>query len=188
MTSENIIHNELVGTVAETVHEAASGPHEPFYLEAEFWVAVAVVLVVAGLAKPVGKIINGLLHKRIKGIADRIDEAAQIRADAQRLLADYERKFGNVENEAYQIIEKSKREIEFIRKEKLDKLERELKLKEKEAVNRIERASSKAVEEVAVMSSDMAVEAVKEALRRRITDKVKDKLIEQSIAELEKVG
>ena len=185
MTSENTTHNGLVGTVEQAAPEALVH-EEPFYMEAEFWVAVAFVLVIALLSKPVGKIINGLLHKRIKGIADRIDEAVQIKSDAQRLLAEYERKFGNAENEAYQIIEKSKREIEFIKKEKIDKLERELQLKEKEAVNRIERASHKAVEEITAMSSDLAVEAVKEALRRKLNEKAKDRLIEQSIAELEK--
>ena len=192
MTEGQDIQDGLEGAHHETLREEmieSVGGHEgPFYVHAEFWLAMEFILVVALLFMPVSKLIKRMMGKRIQGIADRIDEVSQLKTDAQKLLAEYERKFGNAETEAYQILEKAKREIDMIKTEKLGKLERNLKQREKEAVIRIERASSKAVAEVVALSSDLAIETVKDAIGKKMSDETKDRLIEQSIANLDKTG
>ena len=182
--------NEIVEVVEVVAEDIVHGGHEhegPFYIHADFWVAVSFVLVVLLLIRPVKRIVSGMMDKQIKGIADRIDEVVQLKGDAQRLLVEYERKFGNIENEIYQILERSKREIDMIKREKLGKLERNLHQREKDAENRIERASCKAIDEVKALSSDLAIETVKSAIRNKLSEKTKDQLIEQSIANLDKV-
>jgi F-type H+-transporting ATPase subunit b len=176
---------EAVGAIAEEPH----GHHdEPFYMGAEFWVAVSVVLVIVLLFKPVGKIMGAMMRKRIDGIVSRIDEVDQLKLDAEKLLAEYEKKFAGATKEADEILEKSKREMAIIKKDSMEKLERELKNKEKDAASRIERASRKAVSEIATLSSELAIETVKMAVKKKLDSKAQDKLIEASIARTRATG
>ena len=71
---------------------AAAELGEPFYAAPEFWVALALFILIAAVAKPVWPLITGMLDQRIDAIRDRLDEAARLREEAQELLASYKRK------------------------------------------------------------------------------------------------
>lgn len=85
--------SSVAGVLENTAQELGAHGAEPFYLHAEFWVAVAFVIAVGGLVKLAGKVVLRMLRKRGADIADRIQEAVSLKEDAQKLLADYERKF-----------------------------------------------------------------------------------------------
>ena len=106
MTTENIRQKRLLtqhkmpswkrlkmfSNIIETTTVELDGHHEAFYQGAEFWVAMAFVLVVAALARPIGKTVVALLKKRIACIISRLEEASTLQEDAQKLLAEYEKK------------------------------------------------------------------------------------------------
>lgn len=161
--------------------------HEAFYEHPTFWVAVSFVLAVVFLAKPVGKILHGLLVKRIDDITRRIHDAAALRDDAQNLLVEYEKKFLNAEKEAKAILKKSQKEIEFIKQEKLEKLEREMKIKQDEAANRILSAQNEALRDIADLTAEMTIRAVKTAAADKLNGKAQDKMIDASISLLSKI-
>lgn len=82
---------ENVANIIDNTAAELDGHHEVFYQSAEFWVAMAFVLVVAALARPIGRTVIALLKKRIARIIARIREASALQEDAQKLLADYEK-------------------------------------------------------------------------------------------------
>ena len=92
--TQNAVLNaaETVADVIETTAQEIGGHEEVFYQSAEFWVAMSFVLVVVGLARPIGKVLHSLLQKRGENIAERISSAATMKEDAQKLLAQYEKK------------------------------------------------------------------------------------------------
>lgn len=171
----------VANVIENTAHEI-SGHGEVFYQSAEFWVAVSFVLVVVALGRPVGKIIYSLLKKRGENIADRIREAAKLKEDAQKLLAQYEKKYRQAEQEAQEILSRSEKEINFIKKENMAKLESDMALKEKEAKQRIASAQDEAMQEITKLTAELTIKAVKDALSRNLDDKAQDRLIDESIA------
>ena len=97
--------------ILESIEHAPAPNHheEAFYLTAEFWVAIAFILVVILLFKPITNILGSMLTKRIETVVNNINEANKLKEDAQLLLAEYETKFQNADNEAKEILTKSKK-------------------------------------------------------------------------------
>lgn len=84
------------GTEAHAGASGAAVPHaEPaaLGLDATMWVALA-MLVVIGLAiwKKIPAAVGAMLDKRIGEIRKQLDEATQLRAEAEALKAEYEKK------------------------------------------------------------------------------------------------
>jgi F-type H+-transporting ATPase subunit b len=180
----NAVSN-VAAAVDNTVQELSSHSQEPFYLEAEFWVGAAFVLVVLLLMRPVGKALLGMLHGRADAIRNRIDEAVTLKEEAQKLLADYERKFRGVEKEVSTILTKSEREIESVKKENLANLEHEMAQKEQEAKARLKVAEDAALREIAAKTSDLTMQAVRQVLDDSLDERALSQLIDKSIANLE---
>ncbi len=177
-----------VGSVADAIESTAaemSGHDEIFYLSAEFWVAVSFVVAVVALARPVGKILYRMLQKRGEDIAKRIQDAADLKEDAQKLLAEYEKKYRQAEQEAQEILVRSEREINLIKRDSLAKLESDMAAREKEAKLRVAGAQEDAVREITAKTAERAIAAVKKVLAESLDAKDLDKLIDESI---EKVG
>jgi F-type H+-transporting ATPase subunit b len=171
-----------VSGIIENTAEQLHGHEEIFYQSAEFWVGVAFVLVVLLLAGPVGRLVRSMLNKRIDNITKRIHDAAELRDEAQQLLADYEKKFLNADKEAQAILNKSQKEIEYFKKENLAKLEEEMKIKEKEAEDRITASKEKAAREISDLTSELTIKTVKAAIVKNLDAKTQNKLIDDSIS------
>lgn len=163
----------------------SSLPSEPFYTEVEFWLAVAFVLAISALAKPLYNIIKNSLQNRIQRVVDDINEATELRDDAQKLLADYERKFVNVDNEIAQIIDIADKNLQNIKKAELSKLENNLRTKKAEAERRMAENIEKARYEVNLSASKISVEIAKKAINNYIEKADKSALIDEAIVELD---
>lgn len=178
---------DSVAQVVESVEHQISGHGGAFYENPEFWVAMAFVLVVLALSRPIARLLGELLNRRIEAIADRITEAQKLNEDAQKLLSEYEKKYLNAEKEARNILRRSEKEIELLKEERLKKLEADMEMRQKEAEQRIEATQEAAVKEIMALTSEAAVRALKEVLARDLTKKEQDRLIEASIAEIAKL-
>lgn len=177
-----------VANVIETTAQGLSGHEaEPFYQSAEFWVAVSFVLVVAALLRPVGRIAYKMLRKRRNLIAKRIEDAANVHADAQKMLAEYERKYRQAKSEANEILNRAEREIALLKKDKLSKLESDMANREREAKARIAATQDEAVQEITAQTAELTIRTVKEVLSRKLDATEQDRLIDNSISLLAKI-
>ncbi len=174
--------DSIAGLIETTAHDIHG--QEAFYEHPTFWVAVSFVLVILVLGRPVGKLVKKMLEKRIENIINRISEAANLKDDAQKLLVEYERKFVNAEIEAGKILQRSQKEIELLKKENLDKLKNDMAIKEKEAENRLTAARNEAMSEIAGLTSELTVKAVRKVISDKLSEKTQNELIEQSIAKI----
>ena len=173
-TAPNV--QEIATNAAQEAHHAL-----PFYLEGEFWVGMAFVFVILALAKPICKVANTMIHKRIDGIKQRISDSEQLLEDAQKLLKDYEKKYRNAKKEAQAILEKSEKQINYIKTEKLSQLEQEIKTKEKDAADRIRSSQEDADKELTALTSELTIKLVKQAVNDNLTPSVQNKMIDESI-------
>lgn len=183
MTQNAVVNvtDTLISDVSLPAHEYAV-----FYENPVFWVGLSFVLVVLFLAKPVGKIAKQMLQNRVDGIIKQINDAANLKDDAQKLLVEYERKFVNADAEANAILQKSAKEIELLKKESLEKLKAEMAIKEKETDERLKAAQSEVMSEIVNMTSDVTIKTLKTVLSEKLNDKMQDELIEKSIKSISK--
>lgn len=178
----------VANAIENTAQELGAHGHEAFYLEAEFWVGAAFVLVVLMLARPVGKAIMGLLRGRGEQIANRIHEAVTLKEDAQKMLAEYERKFRGAEKEAAEMLKRSEHEVDVLKRDTLLKLEADMKKREQDAKMHLALAESSASDEVAAKTAEITIKAVKEILAKEMDETLHKKLIDDAIKELEKAA
>ena len=134
----------------------------------------------------IGKAAAALLEKRIDGIARRINDAQKLKDDAQKLWVEYEKKFLNAPNEAYEILKKSENEMEQLKDERIRRLEEEIKARENDAQNRIATAEQEAVREIRICGSELSIRAVKKILAEKLDETAQDQLIDRSIELLKK--
>ncbi len=169
-----------------TQHEAHH--HEgPFYLSAEFWVAMSFVIVVILLFRPLFNLASTMIKNYIVDIKERIDGDAKVKEHAQHLLAVYEKKYKNADQEAKKLLHDAKKSIENMKQESLHKMQKDMNKKEQVVENRLLANSIKAEKEVKDLIIDTSIKAVKTAIENIMTKQQKAKLVDQSIENITKI-
>ena len=164
-----------------SVAHAASAAGAPFYADTSFWTAMAFVIFFAFFGKKMWVIITGMLDERAERIRTELDEAAKLREEAQDLLAAYQKKQRDAQDEAKAIVEHAREEAKRIATEAEAGLEAGLKRREQLAMDRIAQAETKALDEVRTMAVDVAVEATRTLLAEKVSDAQGDKLVDDAI-------
>lgn len=154
-------------------------------LSAEFWVLVSFVIFVAIVAYlRVPRTIAKTLDDRADKIRQELDDARRLREEAQAVLADYQRKAREAEDEARGIIEQARREAEALEAETEVKLKESLERRTRLAEEKIARAEAQAVSEVRSRAIDVAVSATEAILREKTAGEKGNALIEEGIRKL----
>lgn len=180
--AENVSQVIDAGKAAVQSHLTA----EPFYQEVHFWVGVAFVLAMFVLLKPAYKFIKAALQRRVDRVINDIDEAMKLRDDAQNLLAEYERKFVNVDKEVAAIVTQGTESLRRMQQSETAQMKIELQNKEKEAARRIKSATEKAKGEINLSASRLSVDLAQKAVSQYLQNNDKQKLIDDAIDELDK--
>jgi F-type H+-transporting ATPase subunit b len=156
-----------------------------FIYEAEFWVAVSFFLFV-GLVLYLGahKKLAAALDARAARIAKELSEAQRLRAEAEKVLADYRRKQGEAVEEAQGIIDLASKEAEILAAETRRSMKEHFDRRMKLAEDKIARAEAEALREVRAAAADAAVAAAQIVITQKITPETADKLVKQGIEAL----
>ncbi len=164
---------------------AATGPFISLG-NTDFVVLLAFLLFIALLVylKVPGKI-GEMLDKRADGIKSELDEARALREEAQSLLASYERKQKEVQDQADRIVAHAKTEAAEAAEAAKQDLEQSIKRRIKAAEEQIASAEASAVKDVRDRAIAVAVAAAKEVVAKNMTDESRNKLLDESIAEVE---
>jgi F-type H+-transporting ATPase subunit b len=158
-------------------------------LEAEFWVAAAFVIFVAVLAYfGVHKIILSSIDQRRDRIKADLDEARRLKEEARALLAEYQRKQGEAEQEAAAIVAGAKAEAERMVSEAAAKTEEFVARRTKMAETKIAQAEAQAVSDVRAAAADAAVAAAEKVLAENVKGSIADRLVAKGIEDLGKLN
>ena len=174
---------EKLNTSAQVVEDMIeSSSNVAFYHSEEFWVSVAFVLVVFGLFVPVSKKIISMLQTRINRIKKELQDAEDVKLEAQELYAKYERNLLHIEDEISQIISNQEDIIEETKQIKTKELNSILNQKQKE----VEAKIKSSFEEVHKEIKDRISKNVGKILNKVLvlSAKEKSKLIDKSISNL----
>jgi F-type H+-transporting ATPase subunit b len=154
-------------------------------INAEFWVAVAFIIFVA-LMFYLGLHRNILdsLDQRSARIKAELDEALRLKEEAQKLLAEYQRRHGEAEREAEAIIATARTEAERAAGDAKTKVEELVARRTKMAETKIAQAEAQALAEVRAAAADAAVTAAATILADSTKGKVAEDLIARGIRDI----
>lgn len=175
----------LLALLAAGPAAAASGPF--FSLKnTDFVVLLGLIVFVAILIYfKVPSMIGGMLDKRADGIQSELDEARALRDEAQSLLASYERKQREVQEQADRIVAAAKEEATVAAEQARADLAVSLERRMAAAQEQIENAQSAAIKEVRDQSITVAMAVARDVIAKQMTAAQGNSLIDSAIQEVD---
>ena len=164
---------------------AASGPF--FSLtNTNFVVLIAFLLFIAVLLYlKVPSLLGGMLDKRAATIRAELDEARALREEAQTVLASFERKQKEVQDQADRIVATARQEAAQAAEQAKEDLQKSIARRLAGAEDQIASAQSAAIKDVRDQAITIAVAAAKEVMAKQMTADAANKLIEESIKQVD---
>ena len=155
------------------------------FYEAEFWVAVAFV-VLMGVFAYVGvhRTVLKALDHRAERIKAELDDARRLKDEAAKLLAEYKARHAKAEGEAQEIIASAKAEAERIATEAKAKMEDFVARRTKTAESKIALAEAQALADVRAAAADAAIQAASTILSKSVKGEIADDLLAKGITEV----
>jgi F-type H+-transporting ATPase subunit b len=152
----------------------------------ETWVAIAFIIFVVLAGKPLMRGIGKTLDARAVRIKAELDEARALRDEAQKLLADYQKKQQEAMRDAEAIVRQARGEAERLKTEAAANLDAAFARREKMAMDKIAQAEAQAIADVRNHAIDVAVAAAEQLLKSKTDAQRGERLIDSAIAELER--
>lgn len=164
---------------------ALAAGDKPFFSLAntDFVVTIGFVVFIGILLYfKVPALLGGMLDKRAESIKAELDEAKALREEAQSLLASYERKQKEVQEQAERIVASAKEEATNAAAAAKDEIAASITRRLAAAEEQIASAQSSAVKEVRDQAVAVAVGAAKDVMAKQMDAKSAGALIDESIA------
>ena len=183
------------GTVAVTAEHGGAGPSQHHadpslfgVLDATVWVSIAMAVFIAILLwKKVPSLITRGLDNQIAAIRTRLDEAKQLRAEAEALRDEYARKIAGAEADAASIVahaqDESKTLIADAERSAADLTARRVKMAE----DKIAAAERQAISDIRARAADAASAAAAALIAQRHDAGADKALVDRTIAGLGRV-
>jgi F-type H+-transporting ATPase subunit b len=153
--------------------------------EAEFWVAVAFVILM-GLLGYFGvhrTLLKALDHRKDR-IQKELDDARRLKDEAAKLVEEYRARRASAEREAQDIVASAKADAERIAAEAKAKMEDFVARRTKTAENKIAQAESQAIADVRAAAAEAAVNAASSIMAQSVKGSVADDLIAKGIQDI----
>lgn len=153
--------------------------------DASGWVALAMVAVFALMIwKKVPSAIGKALDKKIATIRQQLDEAAELRAEAESLKAEYEAKSAQAGAEAATMVERARAEAAGIVAQAETDAAALIERRTRMAEDKIAAAERAAVDEVRAKAARAAAAAAETLIRDKLDAGANKAMVDATIAEL----
>lgn len=174
----------LLLTVSAQPALAASGPffstgNTDFVVLLGFLAFIAVIFYFK-----VPAMLGGLLDKRATDIRDEINEAKALREEAQALLASYERKQKEVQEQADRIVASAKKDAALAADQAQEDLKASIARRVAAAQDQLASAEASAIKEVRDTAVNVAIAAANDVIAKQMTAKNATSLIDDAIGEV----
>jgi F-type H+-transporting ATPase subunit b len=152
---------------------------ESFFVAAAFFTVIGAFIYL----KLPNKLMQSLDEKSAQ-IAKELDDAKALRAEAEKVLADYEEQRKQAEAQAEQMIADAKASAESTAAEARAAMQAAMDRRTKQAEEKIARAQENLEKEVRAAITSLAVDAAAHLVATGMTDEMAQKLVDGNIAEL----
>ncbi len=175
----------LLATAAEETAQGGS-PLE-INVGLQVWVVLTFVVMMGLLAKLAFKPIAEALERRGATIKAQLEEAEKSRAEAKRLMEDYQKQLAEARAEAGKIIEESRQLGEKVRKEVVDKANAEASAIVARAQEEIQRQKEKGIQEMKDTVAALSVQIAGRVIEKELNEAAHRQLVENLLKDLSKI-
>ena len=155
--------------------------------DASFWAFVGLLIFIGIIVyMKVPAMVTKAIDARGDKIRHELEEARRLREEAQELLADYQRKRKEAEQEAAEIVDAARREAEHLAAEAKARTEDYVERRTMLAEQKIAQAEADAVNEVRTSAVELAVAAAERLMAGKVTGAKATALFKDSLAEVKK--
>lgn len=156
-----------------------------FLVTPEFWVLVAVLIFLGLLVYlKVPAAMARALDARAERIQAELDEAQNLRAEAERLLGEIKAQREETERLAADMLAQAKEDAERMRKDAAVKLEEQIVRRTEMAERKIATAEAQAMADVKAAAAELAAEAARTVLVGRLAASTTDPLVDKAIGQM----
>ena len=157
------------------------------FSDPQFWVLIAFIIFVGAIFNPVRKIITGSLDNKIAEIQDSINDAEQIKNDAQLALSEIKKRQNKVNSEIQKIKEDADKKVRIIEENFRNKLTEQIDKREGAASLKIDQMLRDANNEIQDYITDTSVATSINILKAKLDKNEKQNLIDLSIKDLNSI-
>ena len=150
------------------------------------WVFVAFILFMALIVRYLLPMITKGLDGRADKIRDQLEQASRLRAEAEALLASYQREQQRLLKEAEAVIETAMKDAAFLRETAAEELKLALDRRAEQAKDKIARAETEAVNTIRARIIETATERARVMLTQQVTAESESTIIAQAITTIER--
>jgi F-type H+-transporting ATPase subunit b len=150
----------------------------------QIWTLAAFLGLFFLLAKFTFKPIAQALDRRGQMIKSSIDEAEKQRADAKKLMDDYQKQIAQARTEAAKLLDESRVLSEKVRKEMVDKANAEAAALLQRAQEEINRQKEKGVQELKDTVAGLSVQIASRVIEREVNEATHRQLVDKLIVDL----
>ena len=156
-----------------------------YLYEAEFWVAVAFVILLALMWRAgAHRSVLSALDARRDRIRTELDEARRLKEEARGVLDEYQRKRGEAVREAAAILAQARTEADQLAAEAKNRLEEFVARRTKQAEAKIAQAETQALADVRAAAADAAAQAAATILAESVKGKTAEDLVAAAIRDV----
>lgn len=166
--------------------EEGGGPLE-INVGLQVWVILTFVVMMGLLAKLAFKPIGEALERRGSTIKAQLDEAEKSRAEAKKLMEDYQKQIAEARTEAGKVIEEARQLGEKVRKEVVDKANTEASAIVQRSQEEIIRQKEKGIQEMKDTVASLSVQIAGRVIEKELNEATHKQLVENLIKDLAKI-
>ncbi len=155
-------------------------------LSETFWVGAASLVLIALIAKPVGRAVANGLDNRSDRIKGELEEAQRLKEEAQALLALYQRKQKKTDEDVKNIIEHANEEAGRIIESAKKHLEAEVEKRTEIAVQKIAQAEACVIQEIRDNAVDLTISTARSLIRDNLAGEDADDIIIKAISGIDR--
>ena len=154
------------------------------FSDPQFWVAISFLLFILAIFNPVKKMLVANLDSQIKEIREKIEEAEDIRKEAEKVLNEVKEREVNVEDEINKLKLSSNKRINELKNLSSTKLDEQINKRKFLAETKIEQITRDANLTIKNYIADSVIEVTTSVLKNNLSDNKKTVLVDESIAEM----
>lgn len=176
----------MASNATDTAAQAAEAVQEGFLSlhDAKTWILISFLIFFAIMWKYTRGIIIQLLDNRTDDIRDKLEEAENLRKEAQKLHDDYKEKHKKASDDAKKIISDAQAYAKELKDRATIEARHQAERREKILRNRIKKAETEALRELNSKVVDLAGSATRIILEKNI--KNNEKLVEETLSSIPK--
>jgi F-type H+-transporting ATPase subunit b len=153
-------------------------------MDEKAWVALSFFIFIIAIYKPLSKLINANLDARSEQIKRDLQEAKELKEQAQNLLESFRKKHAKAEKEIEELIAATEHQSKIMLEDAQKNLDIILKNRKQQFLKKIANNENSAIKELSKKTIDNVIQAATTAIAANINDDLNQYLIDDSIAQI----